>query len=69
MPWSPSEARAKTHLADTPRRQRMWVHVANGELERHGDDAVAIEAANAVVHRDHEKHGKNEPKSEHWSGA
>jgi hypothetical protein len=47
----------------------MWRDVANGELERHGDDATAIEAANAVVHRDHDKHGKNEPKSEHWSGA
>ena len=69
MPWTPEDAHEKTHLANSPRRARMWAHVANGELQSHGDDAAAIEAANAVVHRDHEKHGKQEPKSEHWSGA
>ena len=69
MPWKPSDAEGKTHLANTARRQRMWRDVANGELERHGDDKTAIMAANAVVHRDVERHGKNEPKSEHWSGA
>ena len=69
MPWTASDSHAKTHLANSPRRARMWADVANGELERHGDDKSAIMAANAVVHRDVEKHGKHEPKSSHWSGV
>lgn len=68
MPWSPSDAKGKTHLADTPRRQRMFSDVANKELASSGDEGEAIRIASGVVKRDHEKHGKNEPKASHWSG-
>jgi hypothetical protein len=69
MPWTPDQATEHTHLADTPRRKRMFAHVANQELERTGDDGEAVRIANGVLKHDVEKHGKNEPKSEHWSGA
>ena len=51
MPWSPSDARAKTHFADTPELQRLWAEVANKTLEATGDEGRAIREANAVVHR------------------
>jgi hypothetical protein len=49
MPWTPSDAKAKTHKADTPKKQRQWRDVANSALERTGDEATAIKEANAVV--------------------
>jgi hypothetical protein len=51
MPWSPPDARAKTHFADTPELQRLWADVANKTLETTGDEGRAIREANAVVHR------------------
>lgn len=69
MPWSPQDSHSKTHLADTPRRKRMFAEIANKELAAHGDDGEAIRIASGVIKRDHEKHGKNEPKAEHWSGV
>ena len=51
MPWSPRDAYRHTKQANTPLLQRQWAHVANSELEAHGDDARAIRAANAVVAR------------------
>ncbi len=70
MPWSPQQAQKHTHLADTPRRQRMFSDIANKELERTGDDGEAIRIASGAVKRDHEKHGNQEPAngSSHWSG-
>ncbi len=70
MPWSPSDSRSKTHLADSTRRQKMWAEVANNALQRTGDDATAVQEANGVIRRDHEKHGGKEPKggTTHWSG-
>lgn len=62
MPWKPSDAAGKTHLADTSRRKRMFSEVANSVLAKTGDDVRAVKAGNAAVHRDHEK-----PKK-HWSG-
>lgn len=39
----------KTKKAKTPAQRRQWVDVANGELARHGNEARAIRAANAVI--------------------
>ena len=50
MPWSkPEDALKHTHLANTPARQRQWLHVANGVLQRTGNDKLAIETANGVL--------------------
>ena len=49
MPWKKSDAAAKTKKADTPKKQRQWADVANSVLEKTGDDARAIRAANSVV--------------------
>lgn len=51
MPWTARDAYRHTKKASTPALQRQWMHVANSELEKHGDDALAIRAANAVVAR------------------
>jgi hypothetical protein len=69
MPWDkPEDAKRHTHLADSPHRQRLWLNVANSEMKSSGDDALAIESANAAVKRDHEG-GNHKPKSDHWSGV
>ena len=49
MPWKPSEAKKHDRKANTPKKKRMWSHVANSMLKRTGDDAAAIRAANSVV--------------------
>ena len=59
MPWSSSDARAKTHFADTPELQSLWAEVANKVLEATGDEGRAIREANAVVHREWAK-GRDE---------
>lgn len=49
MPWKPSDAQRHTKKAKSPTAQRQWRDVANAELAKHGDEARAIRAANAVV--------------------
>ena len=49
MPWSQRDAYRHTKKASTPSLQRQWAHVANSELRRTGDEALAIRAANSVV--------------------
>jgi len=49
MPWTARDAYRHTKKASTPGLQRQWAHVANSELERTGDEALAIRAANSVV--------------------
>lgn len=69
MPWNKaSDAKRHTKKADTPEKARQWLHVANSELEKTGDDALAIRAANSVV-KNHpaRRHGDGAPGS-HWSG-
>lgn len=51
MPWSPSDASAKTNKADTPKKRRQWRDVANGVLKRTGNEALAIREANGVLKR------------------
>lgn len=51
MPWSPTDARAKTRKANTPAKQRQWSSVANEVLERTGDEGQAVRTANGVIAR------------------
>jgi hypothetical protein len=51
MPWKPSDAKASTHKASTPKKQRQWSEVANSVLERTGDEGRAKRTANGVVAR------------------
>ncbi len=51
MPWTPADAERHDKKADTPKKQRQWSDVANGELKRTGDDSLAIRAANGVIAR------------------
>ena len=51
MPWSPSDAKAKTRKAATPNKKRQWSKVANEVLTRTGDEGRAVRAANAAVNR------------------
>ena len=60
MPWDkPEQATKHTHLANTPARQRQWLHVANSMMQRGSTDVEAIEAANGVL-RDHPSMKKEE---------
>ena len=49
MPWGPSDASAKTHEANTPRKKRRWADVADSVLRSTGDEGRAVREANAVV--------------------
>jgi hypothetical protein len=49
MPWKSTDANRHTKKAATPKLRRMWKDVANSMLQRTGDDAAAIRAANSVV--------------------
>jgi hypothetical protein len=49
MPWSPNDASAKTHKANTPNKRKQWSEVANSVLARTGDDAQAVRTANGVI--------------------
>ena len=57
MPWSASDATSSTKKARTPKLKREWAHVANSELKRTGDDALAKRAANGVVARQANAYG------------
>ena len=45
MPWTAQDAYRHTKKASNPKLQRMWADVANSELEKTGDNALAIKAA------------------------
>jgi len=49
MPWTSRDAYRHTKKASTPHLQRLWSNVANSELQRTGDEALAIRAANSQV--------------------
>ncbi len=55
MPWTAADAKGKTSKADTPKKQKVWASVANGELARckkkgEGDcEGRAVRVANAAV--------------------
>lgn len=49
MPWRPADAKRHSKKALSATAQRQWADVANSELQKHGDDARAIRAANSVI--------------------
>lgn len=51
MPWKPKDAKRFTRKADTPKKRRMFAHVANSMLEGGGSEGAAVRAANAAVKR------------------
>jgi uncharacterized protein YdaT len=51
MPWTKSDAKHKTHKADTAKKQRQWSHIANAALASGDSEASAIKQANAVIAR------------------
>lgn len=63
MPWTARDAYRHTKAASTPDLQRQWAHVANSELERTGDEALAIRAANGVVGKGGGKQRKRKAQS------
>ena len=62
MPWTPEDAPRHTKLATTAKLRRMWAHTANGELDHHGDEGLAVRAANGVVKRESYQHEMKAPK-------
>jgi hypothetical protein len=55
MPWTPADATAKTHRADTAPKRRQWAAIANKALASTGSDSSAIRIANSAV-RNHPSH-------------
>ena len=49
MPWTPSDASAKTRKANTPAAKKAWAKTANAVLERTGDEGQAVRVANSGV--------------------
>ncbi len=49
MPWKASDARHKTHKANTPKKRRKWAKVANAVLKSSGDEGKAVRVANATM--------------------
>ena len=49
MPWTAADASRFTKHAKG--KEKQWAQTANAVLKRTGDDAVAIKAANASVHK------------------
>lgn len=54
MPWTASDATAKTKKASTPAAKQAWSRIANAVLAKSGDEGKAVRIANAAV-----KHLKN----------
>ena len=52
MPWSPQDAKGKTSKANTPKKQRQWRDIANGELAKGKSEKTAIMMANGVLARE-----------------
>ncbi len=67
MPWTPKQASAKTHKADSAPKQKQWSEVANAVLAKTHDDKRAIMEANAVV-RDHPARRMHGDGTGHYSG-
>lgn len=53
MPWTESDANRFTKKADSPRKRRMWAHVANSALASGDSEGSAIKQANSAVKRKH----------------
>ena len=51
MPWTSTDASAKTRAADDPAKQQAWAATANAVLKKTGNEQSAIKIANAQVNR------------------
>lgn len=51
MPFSPADAHAKTHKAQSPTAKRQWSHVVNSAMERGAPEGQAIREANGVIRK------------------
>lgn len=49
MPWNTSDVIHKTKKANTPKKKRQWVHIANNVLARTGKEGLAIREANGKM--------------------
>ena len=49
MPWSPSDASAKTKKAKTAKQKRQWSDIANTLYGKGVSEGQAIREANAVI--------------------
>jgi hypothetical protein len=56
MPWQPSDAKAKTKKARTPKLKRKWSAVANAILAKTGNEGLAVKTANGVIKHSHKAH-------------
>jgi hypothetical protein len=67
MPWSTGkDAVRHTKKANTPKKRRQWLYVANSALQRTGDDGLAIREANAVVGRNKVRGKNSEAHAYNW---
>ncbi len=62
MPFGPRDATRHTRKADTPKRKRMFAHVANSMMDRGMPEGRAIAAANAAVGRSKRKSRRSKRK-------
>lgn len=49
MPWTHKDATRFTKKADTAAKAAHWAEVANGVLERTGEEGKAVQAANSAI--------------------
>lgn len=49
MPWTAKDAAKHTKKADTPKKARHWMHVANSALKSGDSEGSAVRQANAAV--------------------
>jgi hypothetical protein len=51
MPWTSSDAHAKTKKAASPKKKRQWKDIENSVLKKTGDEGKAVKTANGVLKR------------------
>lgn len=67
MPWSSGkDAMRHTKKANTAKKQRQWLHVANSALQRTGVDGLAVREANGVVARNKSRGPNQESHAYDW---
>ena len=53
MPWKPSDAKGKTHLAKSAKSQRQWSDIANALYKKGVPEGQALREANGVIKKGH----------------
>jgi hypothetical protein len=51
MPWKDSADAQRHNKAAKGKKAKIWLRIANQQLEEHGDEARAIKVANAAIRR------------------